>query len=328
MKSKLSYNKFSHITFGYLNKMGYVCGFSGFVSMVIEGNVDTEFENVVVDFGKGRDIVDKDILHSREFGIDHKLIITNYNIDTTIELDKNNINNSIIKTLSMSFNIPNDSFKLLNNFNSDYNLSNINDVESMVKKHINYMLNNFGCNFKVIDLSISQEPMLSDKYDNDYVQFSYTHSLKNSSHYGCRSIHGHTSVIAHTKIKNPTNKSLLKEIITDIIKNNWDNKTYVFDDNLELADTSEPNRYKYLYNDRDNRYIEVSVNRSGQFKHLLTETTCEYLTEHIANDVVKLLINDYSKTKALEFIDVSLYVSEGLQKGCEICLGDIIKKHL
>ncbi len=275
MKSSIFFRNFTQIDCGYIDEKGLVHGESFNVSAKLTGNV-SEDESVVVDFSTGKSLMKK-YIDDKDSGFDHKLLIF--------------INsNAVFKEISNEFvNISSPNLFLSGAFNA-FKLChcNLNNLNEYIQTYLEKQLLKDGFNVKV-DIELSTKG-----FDNEGSYFSYFHSLKDSSSFGCQAFHGHRSFIEVVGDKN----------LQNVIVKYMDDKILIYKENI----TSQ----QY-----DSSIVKMSYECSrGKFSAIFTEphkwliydteTTIEFLIEHIRNK-----FKDNLKGKILR-------ISEGLAKGAEI----------
>lgn len=129
--------------------------------------------------------------------------------------------------------------------------------------------------------------------------FHYAHGLKNSSSYGCQNIHhGHTSFVEVFSTKTHT----LNPALCNTVANLFNDMILVFRENV----VEETKEYVEIEVETNLRGIMSARYFSNNILIMDTETTIEYMAQ-------------YAATKLKEQLKgYTLFISEGLQKGCRI----------
>ena len=290
MKSCIYLNQITTIDYARLYGEGFnfISGGSVNFGCKVTGDV-TDCEKVVADFGSIKKKI-KELIDDRETGFDHKLWVPaqeGHFSELRFNIDKP----------SFYFSVPSNAVKIYTPGES---------LEVQLKEYLESRLSGLTIDpflsFKAV-VDCSSSPGSSKSY------FRYTHGLKDSSSWGCQNIaHGHLSYVL---LGEPFAWSEEVSLLSNAISRKYMDAVFI---NRENVDNLEKDFVHISYStERGNFYAGYSL-RDNNVIILDTETTIEYLAEHI-----------YSEFKEqLKKIGVgTLYVSEGLLKGA--CI-DILER--
>ncbi len=284
MKSTIFFRDFTNLDCSYIDDKGIIHGSSQLLTCYMTGET-TESESVVLDFSKGKKQL-KSIIDDKEKGFDHKLVIFEDSLCGIQKLNKNYVK---ITSPHLELEIPKNAIKQCKSFNCITDLVN-SEMQRLYPK---------------LKLECKIESNLKGTGTDGFVKyFNYVHGLKDSSSFGCQNIaHGHLSFVEVFGIYNGVKVS----------------DTRTADDIAAfLNDSILINRKNII--EENNGYIIIqykSCNR-GTMKAIIkqphkiivldSETTIEFITDFISKRFFNQL-----KGKILR-------ISEGLQKGSEICI--------
>jgi len=279
-RSSIFLNSITCIDHGILTKEGIVVGGSYMLSVVVDGDVpEDDPEQVVIDFSKCKKLI-KACIDDNENGFDHKLWVDPKYCDLTIVDGRYNI-----RTESTVLELPQDGVKIINHDN----------LLLQMNQQIQDYLSSY---YPTIDIkTISTISALADDQPGPNKQrryFNYVHGLKNSSSYGCQTVHGHTSYYEYTTngddVTAPDYSNIVFIFAENIVENvHWLTIVYI-----------TPARGYFKFSILKDKYAAAGI----AIRIIPTETTIEHLVNIIANDFG----DDISKI-------TSLVTSEGLQKG-------------
>jgi 6-pyruvoyl-tetrahydropterin synthase len=155
--------------------------------------------------------------------------------------------------------------------------------------------------FNTIDI----EGMPGQNNENVFY-FSYTHGLKNSSSFGCQTLHGHLSYLTVT-INSISNDELVgfgKTIQKVVAK--FDNTMFIWSNNWDESSKT------VTYDSKCRGTIQIKIiSDDAKYQIVDTETTVENLTDFFVEQIKAECLTDGLDVDKIS----SIYVSEGLAKG-------------
>ena len=286
MKSSLLLSNFTCLDHAVLTTQG-ICGGSYMVSIEVSGEVTSD-EHVVVDFGTIKKDI-KAIIDDNEYGMDHKLWVTRQDVDNTAITSLDSY--YVFTTPELSVTLPRNAFHILRDADS---------LENSVKLYVQEKLDEKYPGVLVDKVILSTEPVLSYnpgfKSGTHFVSkpalFRYVHGLKDSTSWGCQNIaHGHLSYVqlvatvpngvyaAHTAQLVENLALEIAESINDFHFINEANCYIVGYDIPSSTDYTFVNSYHSL--ERGN--FDMRLRGISKMCILPTETTIEYIVEHVAS---------------------------------------------
>jgi len=279
-RSAIFINSLTCIDHGVLTESGIVVGGSYMYSIIIEGNIpEDDPEQVVIDFSKCKKLI-KAYIDDNENGFDHKLWVNPKYCNITEDG-----NRYFITTPYTDLNLPKNGVKLIS---YDDILEQIN-IEVQAHLRIYYPNINIKTESKLSKVSDTPpNPNVVRKY------FNYIHGLKDSSSFGCQTLHGHTSYYEY----------LCDD--KDVILPDYTNIVFIFDKNI----TRNDDWITIEYTTPERGYFKYSLNKNEyeKFGVLIWIIDTETTIEHLVNNIYTDFIGDINKIKYL-------VTSEGLQKG-------------
>lgn len=284
MYSTMFLSDLTVIDHAYIDSQGKLVGGSFNPSFLVRGPID-EVESVVVDFSSIKKSM-KALIDDKYRGLDHKLWITSASNCIVENGERVSISSDYVL-----LNLPETNIARIDN---EYSIDGVsNSICDMLQQEFTQL--QFTCNNKV-------NPHLIDS-NYPFRYFKYSHSLKDSTSWGCQGVHGHLSWFQlftgpRWSEKHPVNFSLL-----DLIQKELDNTNFIFEENIRSIDGKHIHTE---YDTRDRGVIRASYSRSLKNVILQTETTIEYLVEFVVNLFYKDLKSNNVQAIAL---------SEGLTKG-------------
>lgn len=280
MKSSIFFRSITVLDHSYIDREGRIHGRSYDVSVTVTGNV-TEDENVVLDFSAGKKQM-KAIIDDNNYGFDHKLLLyktSNFNITAFSQKRYN------VKTPYVDLILPMDAVQLIG--------SDIRIIEHALKEDMEKLLEEKLPAFK-FEVSLRQYGV-----SESTTYFRYSHGLRKSTSFGCKNLgHGHTSFVEVIDQYNDNNTTLERAIA-----GLFNDKVLISMENVLSCNTKE-NYIEIGYDcERGTMY---AIYTDTPYLVLETETTIEHMTAFAA------------KVYKNELKGLTLRISEGLSKGCEI----------
>ena len=274
MQSSIFLRNITVLDHAYIDEYGFVKGRSYHVSAIVTGEVESQ-ESVVVDFSRCKKLL-KGFIDDKESGFDHKLWVYVDNNQKIISQD----DRMIIMTPYIYVDVPANAVSFV-----------YQDEDTLAKYLTTKMQNEFS------DLNITVEVELTDDgVTNCGSYFAYSHGLKNSSSWGCQNIcHGHTSFVEVRK-DNGEHDYFLRNDIAEYL-----NEAIIINKENIVEQTVFNIAIEYQSTDRGRFYVNYKM--PHKWIVFDTETTIEYIIEHVAEE-----FKDRLKGK-------TLFISEGLSKG-------------
>lgn len=299
--TKLFFNYPTCIDHAIINRAGQIVGSSYHPIITVEGQ-PTADEHVVVDFSGGKKMM-KDIIDAHDAsGYDHKLwFVKGYSgADYTYSADR-----VTVKSDKLSIEIPASDFRVIDS--QPANLLKTAIAKEM-SNDLTRIMRERGLQVTV-NVELTHEPFAPR--DATVFLFRYVHGLKDSSAYGCKNIaHGHYSFLAITK----RSGEYRPDCDDCRFGEEQIERYFAMQDSILYI-----NRKNIVEDSEDHLTIAYNTPRGEMRMRILkpaiphvildSETTIEYLSEHIVQDLWSYLL----LAKAEEVM-----ISEGLQKGVVI----------
>lgn len=280
MKSSIFLRNITVLDHAYIDEYGFVKGRSFHISAIVTGEVESQ-ESVVVDFSRCKKLL-KSFIDDKEEGFDHKLwVYTDSNVvSMEVSIDQETAQRrTIIDTPYIHIDCPSNAISL---------------VEQTKFTLENYLTKKMQSEFPELNINVAIE-FTEDGLTNRGSYFSYSHGLKNSSSWGCQNIcHGHTSFVEIDN--NGVDEYFLRNDIAEYL-----NDAVIINRENIVEQTVFNIAIEYQSTDRGRFYVNYKI--PHKWIVFDTETTIEYIIEHVAEE-----FKDRLKGK-------TLYISEGLSKG-------------
>lgn len=304
MRSSMFLADVTVIDLAYISHTGSIVGSSVSPKFIVSGEV-TGDESVVVDFSKIKKKI-KALIDDNDSGYDHKLwLFSNSNVKPyDVSLLNTNKGMARIKTSHLDLTLPVDSLRVIDSPCS--NMLEAGVLDSTVEVDIeSYLTSSLSKEYPGIQVQckLSFDGASMDTGTQGAEWFRYVHGLKDSSSWGCQNnSHGHLSYMQ--LLNSSIDWAHVDHPLLRRIASQFNGSVFINKENV-IANNESEVRIEYTSRDRgvfiasyDKRKIKTCV--------IPTETTIEYLVEHIKKEWWDELKNCGA---------THLAVSEGLTKG-------------
>ena len=345
ISTSLTLANLSVVDHAFIDHRGLVIGGSYNPNFIVSGKTDP-VEKVVVDFSTIKKDVKK-IIDRHEFdvltnGFDHKLWIIPglSNCTWSVNEETNRID---IFTPVMHISGAVDAVRVFKEHDYAADGMSLNEIDSIFEmeceKDVQDRLREIHPNVDVSVSCINTTDVHTPYTNETLVMFSYAHGLRDSTSYGCKNIaHGHLSYAQmfptnSYELEHPERvREMLNQLLVSVIRQ-INKHIFIRSDNLiEQLDDGAPLAQNWIglaYDTPRGRFNMELDAMKVPHTILETETTIEFIVQHVM-ERIKLaapqFLLDWNSQDDSDFVDlkvgdsvaVSLVVSEGLSKGCQM----------
>jgi 6-pyruvoyl-tetrahydropterin synthase len=278
----------------FITEDGNVLGASFNPKFTVSGSTDNE-EQVVEDFSSIKKKL-KSQIDDKETGFDHKLIISNRSGVVSTKLVGHIY---VIRTKMFEIRVPDNGVRFIE---EDLEKNSFDTFTIALEEYLNKLNPTLKIKcFNTIDIE-----GMPGQHNGNVFYFSYTHGLKNSSSFGCQTLHGHLSYLA-VAIDSISNDELVEfGKTTQKVVDKFDNTMFIWSSNWdELSKT-------VTYDSKCRGTIQIKIiSDDAKYQIVDTETTVENLTDFFVEQIKAECLTDGLDVDKIS----SIYVSEGLAKG-------------
>lgn len=278
----------------FIMEDGNVLGASYNPKFTVSGSIDNE-EQVVEDFSSIKKKL-KSQIDDKETGFDHKLIISNRSGIISTKLVGHTY---VIKTKMFEIRVPDNGVRFIE---EDLEKNSFDTFTIALEEY----LNKLNPTLKIKCFNTTDIEGMPGQNNRNVFYFSYTHGLKNSSSFGCQTLHGHLSYLAVASV--PISNDEVVEFGKTIKKvvDKFDNTMFIWSSNWdELSKT-------VTYESKCRGTIQIKIiSDDAKYQIIDTETTVENLTNFFVEQIKAECLTDGLDVNKIS----SIYVSEGLTKG-------------